>query len=49
MDFSAAHSGFVIVSYGLVALALFGLIGFVFWRDRKLVIQLQRLNESAKT
>jgi heme exporter protein CcmD len=48
MDFSADHSGFVFVSYGLVALALFGLIGFVFWRDRKLAKQLKRLNESTK-
>ncbi len=48
MDFSAAHSGFVIASYGLVALALFGLIGFVFWRDHKLAQQLHRVNKSSK-
>lgn len=48
MDFSAAHAGFVIASYGLVVITLLGLIGFVFWRDHKLAKQLQRLNESSK-
>ncbi len=47
MDFSADHAGFVFVSYGLVAVALLLLIGFIFWRDRALAKQLQRLNEKS--
>ena len=45
MDFSAVHAGFVFASYSLVAVVLAGLIAFIFWQDRKLAKQLQRLNE----
>ncbi len=47
MDFTADHVGFVFVSYGLVAVVLLAFIGFIFWRDRKLAKQLQRLNEKS--
>jgi hypothetical protein len=44
MDFSAAHSGFVIVSYVFTGISLVGLCIFVLGRDRKLAKKLKSLD-----
>jgi heme exporter protein CcmD len=48
MDFSAAHTGYVIVSYALSAFCLVGLCAYIFRQDRNLAKQLKTLNESSK-
>jgi heme exporter protein CcmD len=47
MDFSAAHAGYVIVSYALSAVGLIGLSVYIFWRDRNLARQVKSLNEKS--
>ena len=44
MDFSANHIGFVIASYALTAVFIFGLIASVLLRDRKLRAEAERLD-----
>jgi hypothetical protein len=48
MDFSAAHAGFVIVSYALSGFCLISLCLYIFARDRSLANQVKSLNESPK-
>jgi heme exporter protein CcmD len=45
MDFSAAHSNFVVVSYVLTALCLFALCLYVLNRDRAVAKKLKHLDE----
>jgi heme exporter protein CcmD len=44
IDFSADHIGFVLASYGIVALVLIGLVVAVLNRSRDLKRQLAELN-----
>jgi heme exporter protein CcmD len=48
MDFSAAHVGFVEVSYGLTGLFLLGLIIYVLGRDRVLARKVKLLKDKAE-
>lgn len=45
MDWSAAHSGFVLASYALSFAVLAGLILFIARRDRKLAREVQLLEK----
>ena len=48
MDFSAAHSGFVIGAYALSAAVLGGLLVFIIWRDRYLRAVASRLEQDRR-
>ena len=48
MDFSAAHTGFVIASYGLSALLLAGMTVYVIARDRHLRRAVEELKQREK-
>ena len=51
MDFSSPHLGFVVVSYGLFAVVLLGLLVHGLWRGNKLRRDLQArgLNDPGET
>jgi heme exporter protein CcmD len=49
MDFSAAHTGYVVLSYGLSAIGLIAISVYILWRDRRLARQVKNLGEKANS
>ena len=43
MDFTAPHTGFVLASYVISAVILFGLVSYIWWRGRSANARLREL------
>ncbi len=48
MDFAAAHTGFVVASYGISFACILALAAYIISRDRKLRAEAQRLDAARR-